>query len=203
MNSQIELTNFLVQSGALRTPEIIAAFYAIDRADFVWKEDRTCAYQDTALSIGQGQTISQPTTVALMLEWLKPQPDNTVLDIGSGSGWTTALLAKIVGDTGSVMGLELVPELLVFGSANLARYHFAHARIQQADVHMLGMPGKLFDKILVSASADAFPNQLLQQLKSPGDLVIPVRDSVKEIHKNTNGAITKIHHPGFLFVPLK
>lgn len=141
------------------------AFRYIDRKDFLREENTNLAYENTPLSIGYGQTISQPYTVAFMLELLDVHVGNKVLDIGSGSGWTTALLAHLAGERGSVTGIEIIPELVQFGGENLARYHFSNTRILQAKEGELGISSETFDRILVSASADMFPTELLDQLK--------------------------------------
>jgi protein-L-isoaspartate(D-aspartate) O-methyltransferase len=123
MTSNTELTNFLVNINILRTESIIHAFLMIDRADFVLDRSAQDIYEDYPLSIGHGQTISQPRTVAMMMEMLEVKEGDKVLDIGSGSGWTTALLSFIVGDKGSVTGVERVSELVKFGNSNLAKYN--------------------------------------------------------------------------------
>src|SRR3989344_7686174 len=92
------LIDSLIKDGYLKTPEIIEAFKAIDRANFVSNELKGDAYLNVPLSIGFGQTISQPLTVAFMLELLQPKKGEKILDVGAGSGWTIALLAFIVGD---------------------------------------------------------------------------------------------------------
>ena len=137
--SQVDLVHKLLDEGVLKTPRIIAAFKKIDRADFVVDEYKGEAYGDYPLPIGYGQTISQPSTVALMLELLQPAEGDKVLDVGSGSGWTTALLAQIVGPKGKIFGLELVPELVKFGRENIARYNFPWAEIEQAR-EVIGKP---------------------------------------------------------------
>ena len=91
------LINELINSGYLKTPEIVSAFKKIKRQDFVRPEDAERAEINAPLVIGYGQTISQPATVAFMLEKLQPKRGEKILDIGSGSGWTAALLAEIVG----------------------------------------------------------------------------------------------------------
>lgn len=88
------------------------AFRKVDRADFVPDSLLERADQNVPLPIGYGQTISQPSTVSFMLELLDSKPGNEILDIGSGSAWTTALLSAIAGETGSVVGLEIIPELV-------------------------------------------------------------------------------------------
>ncbi|MGZ5208473.1 MAG: hypothetical protein ACXWB0_05575 [Sulfuricurvum sp.] len=115
MNTNQELIDHLIASGVLYSPAAIEAFWRCGRNLFVPEELYENTYGDYPLSIGMGQTISQPTTVAIMLELLNPQKGNKVLDIGSGSGWTTALLASIVGKDGFVEGVERVPFLVEYG----------------------------------------------------------------------------------------
>jgi len=119
MQNNKELIKHLIARNVLKTKAIIDAFQAVDRIDFVPLKYLDEAYGDYPLPIGYGQTISQPFTVAFMLELLQPQKGDKILDVGSGSGWTTALLAHIVQEEGSVRGIELIPELVAFGKKNL------------------------------------------------------------------------------------
>lgn len=201
MKSQKDLVNHLINTHALHSPEIIKAFIAIDRSDFVRDQNSYVTYEDFPLSIGSSQTISQPTTVAMMLEMLSPKQGNSILDIGSGSAWTTAMLAHITGQDGYVIGLERVDELVKFGSKNLEKYHFNNAAILKA-TDQLGIQGKKFDRILVSASAETFPTELTHQLKLGGKLVIPVKNSIFEVTKIKDDDFKIIEHYGFIFVPL-
>lgn len=195
-----DLIKHLINTYALKSTNIIEAFENIDRADFV-ADPNSDVYGDYPLYIGDGQTISQPTTVAMMLEMLSARQGDKVLDIGSGSGWTTALLSYIVGERGSVLGLERVSELVDFGSRNLKKYDFTNSRIIQAG-RELGLKGEKFNRILVSAAADELPYELIDQLQVGGKLVIPVRDSIFEITKKQGGKFTSVEHYGFRFVPL-
>ena len=160
------------------------------------------ANENYPLPIGFGQTISQPFTVAFMLKLLSPQEGDKVLDVGCGSGWTTALLANLVGKTGKVFGVEIIPELVEFGRKNLAKYNFPNAEIVQAGAE-LGLPSEApFDRILVSAAAEEIPETLLRQLKAPGVMVLPVKNVIVQIKKDATGEISKKEFPGFAFVPL-
>ncbi len=198
MYSNHNLVDHLIRSGVLRSDNLIRAFEKVDRADFVRPDSLAAAYEDYPLPIGFGQTISQPYTVAFMLEMLHPRPEDTVLDIGSGSGWTTALLAQCAK---KVIGLERVPELVSFGQGNLAHYHLDNASISQAG-NELGIPGQTFNKILVSAAAEELPQTLIDQLSNGGILVIPVRHAIIVISKDENGQISRDVFEGFVFVPL-
>ncbi len=196
------LVDDMISSNMLKSPLIIDAFRTIDRKYFVPEEYAEDAYADMPLPIGHYQTISQPSTVAFMLERLDPQDGNKVLDIGSGSGWTTALLCYIVGDKGSVTGVERVETLVEQGSENLSKFRFdTDCHIESAG-DTLGLPGEQFDRILVSASADEIPEALFSQLKIGGILVIPIRESIFKFTKVSETEIEKEEFYGFVFVPL-
>lgn len=192
----------LISEKALKTPEIIEAFSFIDRKDFVPIEHQISAYKDCALPIGYGQTISQPYTVAFMLELLGPKEKDKILDVGSGSGWTTALLSKIVGEKGKVFGLERIPELVDFGKKNLLKYGFNNYKIMQAK-ETLGLSEEApFDKILVSATAQDLPQDLIDQLRIGGIMVIPIKDAILKIVKLSENKTDTQKFIGFAFVPL-
>jgi len=196
------LVDDMISSNMLKSPLIIDAFRTIDRKYFVPDEYAEDAYVDAPLPIGNYQTISQPSTVAFMLERLDPQDGNKVLDIGSGSGWTTALLCYMVGDQGSVTGVERVETLVESGSENLSKFRFdTDCHIEQAG-DKLGLPGEQFDRILVSASADEIPEGLFSQLKIGGILVIPIGESIFKFTKVSETEIEKEEFYGFVFVPL-
>jgi len=202
VNTHQELIDHLIASGVLYSSPLIEAFRKCNRAFFVPEGMHTDTYGDYPLSIGMGQTISQPTTVAIMLELLHLRAGDKVLDIGSGSGWTTALLASAVGKDGRVEGVERIPSLVEYGRKSLRKAHVSNASIELADPSVLGKPGHLYDRILVSASAQSMPMSLLDQLKPTGVLVIPILESVWRVTKDENGALNGYELPGFRFVPL-
>lgn len=178
------------------------AFSTVPRANFMPQNIRSRANEDTALPIGYGQTISQPYTVEHMLTWLDPKPGHKVLDIGSGSGWTTALLAYLVGNKGFVYAVEKIPELVDFGHKNCQRLGIENVAFYEAD-RTLGLAKHApFDRILVSASAQTFPQDLLTQLAPGGKLVIPIKHDILEIAKPGTYTYDTKTHSGFVFVPL-
>lgn len=157
---------------------------------------------DIALPIGYGQTISQPSTVKMMFECLDVQKNDNVLDVGSGSGWTTALIATIVGKNGKVTAVELIPELVDFGKNNCKNFGINNAKFHQSS-KTIGWPkGAPYDRILVSASANSYPKELTKQLKIGGKIVIPVKNNILEITKINDLKLDIVSHPGFTFVPL-
>jgi len=199
-----KLVQHLKEMEVLKTPALIKAFLRVDRRDFVLPEYQAQAYEDYPLPIGFEQTISQPYTVAFMLELLGPKEGEKVLDVGAGSAWTTALLAHMVGFKGKVYGTELVPELVEFGKENLAKYEFPQAKILQAKKRVLGLSDKApFDKILVSAIAREVPQKLLDQLQKDGVMVLPVENTVVRIQKIPGTKPEIQHFEGFVFVPLR
>ena len=118
------LINSLIQEGWLKTERYIEAFKKIKRVDFLPEEIKDLAELNEALPIGYSQTISQPLVVAFMIELLKPEEGEKILDVGSGSGWTAAILAEIVGDKGKIIAIEIIPELKEFGENNILKYNF-------------------------------------------------------------------------------
>ena len=201
MRSNSELIDYMCNLGVLKTPEIIHAFEKIDRKYFIPSYLSDDVYGDYPLPIGANQTISQPSTVAFMLELLGANMGDMVLDIGSGSGWTTALLCEIVGQEGSVVALERIEKLLKLGEKNLKRFGFENLSMQKAE-KKLGKVGEIFDRILVSASAENIPKELFKQLKTKGILVIPIKNSIYKFKRLKNNGVQKESFYGFEFVPL-
>ena len=198
----------IIDLGYLKSPNIIEAFLAIDRKDFVVSEYQDETYSNIPLPIGFGQTISQPLTVAFILELLQPQAGEKILDIGAGSGWTTALLAYIVSQKlkrGKVIAIERIPELKGFGEKNVAKYNF----IKKGVVEFICADGSQgyekeapFDKILCSAAVNEVPKNWLKQLKIGRRIVTPLDGEIQLwIKKAENEFDIKRFH-GFTFVPL-
>ncbi|TSC92925.1 MAG: protein-L-isoaspartate(D-aspartate) O-methyltransferase [Candidatus Berkelbacteria bacterium Licking1014_7] len=194
----------LINSGYLKTPRLIRAFEKIDRADFTRQEDRHLAYANFPLPIGYDQTISQPLTVAFMLELLEPKPDDKILDIGAGSGWQTALLAQIVGKKGKVLAIEIIPELVEFARQNISQSNLLNKNkikffCQNA---RKGLPEEApFDKIIVAAEVNEIFKLWKNQLKIGGRLVAPVKNSICLLIKKGENKFEKKCYFGFTFVP--
>jgi protein-L-isoaspartate(D-aspartate) O-methyltransferase len=211
----MSLIDVLIQQGWLKTERITGAFQKIKREDFLPEDMKNLAQVNEALPIGYGQTISQPLVVAFMLELLQPEPGEKILDIGSGSGWTTALLAQIVsgGDKnqkskirGKVIAIEIIPELKEFGERNVAKYNFIEKQITEFVLGdgTRGYPKEApYDKILCSAALrDKIPESWRKQLKIGGRIVTPIQNSIWLFIKKSEKDFEKQEHPGFVFVPL-
>lgn len=202
----MDLIDSLIRNGWLKTPKIIDAFRKIKRVDFLPKDIKDLSELNEALPIGYGQTISQPLVVAFMLELLEPKEGEKILDIGSGSGWTSALLGEIVGKEGKVIALEIVSELKEFGEKNVAKYNF----IERGIVKFFCCDGSKgyekespFDKILCSAAVQKeLPLAWKEQLKIGGRIVTPISSSIWLFIKRTATEFEEFEYPGFVFVPL-
>jgi len=201
----LELADYLRERGFLEDNLLYNAFSVIDRKDFVLEEHRERVYDDVPLPIGYGQTISQPQVVAFMFDLLELRKDHEVLDVGIGSGWTTALLAETAKE-GRVTGIEKIPEIYEFAVRNLQKYSF----LQKGKVEVFlgdGKEGKKekapFDRILVSAADTGFelPSKIKGQIKEGGRVVIPIKSSIFVFIKKGD-VFEKSEYPGFSFVPL-
>ncbi len=193
---------------ARRVAEAMAAW---PRKAFLPRRERRHAGRDGPLPIGHGQTNSQPRTVAAMLELLDVRPGDRVLDVGAGSAWTTALLARLTGPSGRVVGVERIPEIAAVGAANLESTGMPWAHLSLATPGVLGSPSDgPFDRILVSAEAETLPRALVEQLVPGGVMVIPVRGWMHRVVRDegfdrdgmaTGDAHVEIHG-AYRFVPL-
>src|SRR3989344_5644642 len=148
MNKE-QLIRELIDAGILRTKEIIDAFRAVRRENFVLPQYTKHAYVNEPLPIPAGQTISQPQTVAAMTEALAPKSGDVILEVGAGSGYQAAILAEIVGHGGRIITTEIIPELYEFAKKNLRDYK--NVTVLNIDGSR-GYDGK-YDRILVAASA--------------------------------------------------
>ncbi len=177
---------------------IVQAFEKVKREEFVPFIQKGLSYEDIPLPIGQGQTISQPSTIAFMLSILNVKDGEKVLEVGSGSGYVLALLSEI-NKEGKIFGVERIEELLHLSKEKLEK--FPNVKIFKAQKEFGLKKHSPFDKILVSASAEEIPKELVEQLKIGGVLVIPVKDSILKLEKQkTESKITE--YEGFAFVPL-
>ncbi len=221
------LIGTLVRDGHLKSRRIIDAFEKIDRVHFVPEKFKSRAYVDEPLPIGFGQTISQPLTVAFMLELLDPQPGERVLEVGAGSGWKTALIAHIVGTKpvfdlkdsesgrgkkeqklarlGHVLAIERILQLHGNAVTNVSKFGFIEKGIVTI-VHGDGSKGYSsqapFDKIIAGAAGSSVPHAWKEQVRVGGRIVIPIEDSIKVLDKKSPIDFTVTEYSGFRFVPL-
>jgi protein-L-isoaspartate(D-aspartate) O-methyltransferase len=180
------------------------AMQATPRAGYLPAAERDSADLDAPLDLGHGATCSQPSTVQTMLELLDVREGQRVLDVGSGSGWTTAILARLVGPTGRVLGVELVPELVADAAARLLRDGLDHASVAVADTDVLGAPeAGPFDRILVSAMALQLPQTLVDQLADQGLMVLPLDGRLVTVTVSGGRPKVRAAPGGYRFVPLR
>jgi len=155
----------------VRDERVLRAMAAVPREEFVPPDQGNYAYEDRPLPIGHGQTISQPSLVALMTELLRIKQRDKVLEIGTGSGYQAAILARL---TDEVYTIEIIPELAKTAQATLIRLGYTTVKVKTGDGY-LGWPEFApFDAIIVTCAPDHVPEPLAEQLKEGGRMVIPV-----------------------------
>ena len=190
-----------LEARGVRDERVLAAMRTVPRHRFVPEEQRDAAYEDGPLPIGHGQTISQPYIVAAMTELLAPGADDVVLDVGTGSGYQAAVLARLAR---RVYSIEIVPELADAARERLAALGYANVEVITGD-GWAGLPARApFDGILVAAAPPEVPQALLDQLDVGARLVIPVGqwDQDLRVYTRTPGGIEQRTVFGVRFVPL-
>ncbi|MEK7630367.1 MAG: protein-L-isoaspartate O-methyltransferase [Patescibacteria group bacterium] len=199
----------LIDDGYLKSPSIIKAFRKIDRLNFIPGIYKDEAYGNYPLSIGRNQTISQPLTVAFMLELLEPKAGEKILDVGCGSGWQTALLAEIIGDPavagGMVIGIERINELKNLAENNILKFGFIEkgiVKIIEGDGTKGYEADAPYDKIIAAAAGEIIPKAWKEQLKIGGRIVAPVKESIIILDKLSPSDFSQRQYFGFSFVPL-
>ena len=206
MNQKQKLMNYWIYSNIIKDEKVIAAFKKIKRENFMKPEHIKEAYGDYPLSIGEGQTISQPTTVMLMTEALELKEGYKVLEVGTGSGYQAAIISEIIGDKGKLISTEIIPELAEFAKNNIKKSNIKNIEIVNQDGSK-GYPIEApYDRILVAAASPQIPKPLIKQLKKGGIIIIPVgnlmeQTMIKGIMKNNKLSEEKLGQ--FMFVPLK
>jgi len=208
MKNQRELVEKLKKEKVLKSKDLIDAFLNVDRIYFVLNYLKDQAYNDEPLPLIEGQTISQPWTVAFMLELLELKKGCKSLDIGFGSGWTTMLIWWVT--RFETFASEINARVFDLGFKNIMQFLSEKLKINELppEIHLFNNNGikdlvhfSPFDRILVSATADKIPQILIDQLNDGGIMVIPVKNTLCKILK-INGKIHKEEFPGFVFVPL-
>ena len=189
----------------IRDPRVIEALREVPRHCFIPEPERPRAYDDGPVAIGQGQTISQPYIVALMTELLRAQPGDRVLEVGTGSGYQAAVLARLVGH---VYTIELEERLASAAAALLGELKYENITVRTGDGYAGWPEHAPFDIVIVTAAPEQIPQPLIEQLRAGGRLIVPVgpRFTVQQlllIEKEATGAIRTQDIAPVMFVPLR
>ncbi len=199
-----DLINSLRASRFLNDDNVESAFRDIPRHEFVPTSELNRAYYNEPLAIMKDQTISQPGVVSRMTEWLDIQDGQKILEIGTGSGWQTAILSYLVG-TGTVYSVEIHSELVKFARENLEKFRLDNAHVILGD-GSLGYPKESpYDRIIITAACTEIPLPLLEQLSENGLIIAPVGNSSQSLvllKKTPEGIIEIKNQSNYVFVPL-
>jgi protein-L-isoaspartate(D-aspartate) O-methyltransferase len=200
-----QLINNLILKGYLQSDLVTDAFSEIQRIEFIPEEFHSSADADIPFPIGFGQSIPQPQIVATMLELLDVQRGYHILEIGSGSGWVTALLAFMVGKEGKVTSIETSKELLNLAKENVDKYQFVKRGIVEfflkKDEENFP-PHNPYDRVLVNIPIKELSEELKSQVREEGVIVAPLYNDIWRLAKQSDQTFTKDVYSGFSFMPL-
>ena len=205
MPQKSELIKFWKDNFSFTEAEL-KAFEEVNRENFIPENLINAAYYDSPLPLLRGKTISQPTTVMIMTHALELESGEKVFEVGTGSAYQAAIIAKLVGANGKVITTEVVPELVSFAKQNLNKAKIKNVFVYEEDGSK-GMPSEApFDKIIITAACKEFPKPLIEQLKPNGMIVGPVgsqqeQEMVRGV-KDKNGHLELEFLGQFLFTPM-
>lgn len=191
-----------LEAEGIRNPRVLEAMRKVPRHEFVRTADRGRAYEDTALPIGNQQTISPPYVVAYMTEVLDPGQEDRVLEIGTGSGYQAAVLGAICRD---VYTIEIVPQLAKQATRRLQDLGFKNVHVREGDGYKGWEEHAPFDRIIVTCSPESVPQPLIDQLKEGGRMIIPMGERYQQsfhLLKKENGLLQDERLISTLFVPM-
>jgi protein-L-isoaspartate(D-aspartate) O-methyltransferase len=190
-----------IRDRGIRNARVLDAMRRVPRHEFVPADQQAWAYDDRPLPIGDGQTISQPYIVAYMTEVLDPQPADRVLEIGTGSGYQTAVLAELAGQ---VYTIEIVESLAARARAVLDRLGYTNIHARHGDGYRGWPEAAPFEKVIVTAAPEEVPQALVDQLAVGGTMVVPVGrgNQMMTIIRKTKDGVVKQETIPVLFVPM-
>jgi protein-L-isoaspartate(D-aspartate) O-methyltransferase len=199
-----ELVNLLIREGRIYSKEVEKAFLEIPREKFVPDSLKKVAYIDSPLEIGNGQTISAPHMVAIMVEALDLKQGQKVLEIGAGSGYHAAIVSKLIGEEGHIYTIERYTSLAENARNNIEKTGIKNVTIEIGDGSE-GLPEFApYDRIYVTCAAPDIPPPLIEQLKDQGKLMVPIGKMIcnLELIEKREDKIIKKNLGGCAFVPL-
>jgi len=199
-----DLIIHLKQSRFLNDSKVESAFRNIPRHEFVPTSELDRAYYNEPIPIMNNQTISQPAVVSRMTEWLDVREGQKILEIGTGSGWQSAILSYLVG-SGTVYSVERHPELAKFAQENLEKLRIDNVHVILDDGSLGYSNASPYDRIIVTAACTEIPLPLLDQLGENGLIIAPVGDSSQSLvllKKTSKGIVEIKNQSNYVFVPL-
>lgn len=205
-HKKINLVNHWKENNIITDERLLNTFQEVKRENFVLPELKQYAYEDTPLPIIKGQTISQPTTVMLMTQALELKKGEKVLEVGAGSGYQAAIIARMIGSKGKVVTTEIIPELAELARKNLEKEGIKNVEIIEWDGSKGCSKNAPYDKIIVTAATPKIPSALIEQLRENGIIVIPTgqmysQEMIVGVKKKGNLETKSLGY--FQFVPMK
>lgn len=200
-----DLINYLKNSRFLNDKKVEDAFRNIPRHEFVPSSELDYAYNNEPLQIMKNQTISQPGVVSRMTEWLDVRKGQKILEIGTGSGWQTAILSYLVG-AGTVYSVERHTQLVKFAQENLKKLDIDNVHVFLGDGSIGYAKESPYDRIIITAACTEIPLPLIEQLKEGGLIIAPVGDSTQSLvllQKTFRGIVEIKNESHYVFVPLR
>ena len=200
-----DLIIHLKNSKFLTDGRVESALRNIPRHEFVPESELDYAYNNEPLPLIKNQTISQPGVVTRMTEWLDVRDGQKILEIGTGSGWQSAILSYLVGK-GEVYSVERHPELVKFARENLKKLNIDNVHVVLGDGSLGYLDASPYDRIIITAACSEIPLSLIEQLNEGGLLLAPVGDSSQSLvllQKTPKGIVEIKNQPKYVFVPLR